>query len=152
LHSGSSASKAFIPSIQCNIIDKQPGNKAEANLTVESLGDYLGTTFTTTWPIRWTTTYNGSAEMAWEDVQYLNWNKQYQGWKPVPTGMVFIAPDSFRKSDSVMIDTSDDLKFPPGDKFCVKIVPHSPDVNDPTAPEYCNTKTGSGAAQFIKLE
>jgi hypothetical protein len=145
--------EAFIPSIQCNIIDKQPGNKVDANLTVDSLGDYLGTTFTTTWPIQWKTTYNGSAAMGWENVQYLNWNKQSQGWKEVPTGMVFIAPDSFEKSDSVMIDTSDDIKFPPGDKFCVRVVPHSPDVNgDHTSAEFCNTKTGSGAGQFIKLE
>ncbi len=141
---------AFIPEIQCNIIDKQAGNKGDANMTIDGLSDGLGVPFSTSWPIHWSTTYNGSVNSAWEEIKYQDVYKP--GWKNVPGAYIVIAPNSFEQPDTFIIDTSDDAKFQPGDKFCVQVWGHSQDVDIEPFAEYCNFKASSGAGQYIKLE
>jgi hypothetical protein len=152
--SNNATQNSFIPAIQCNVLEKRPEGMGDYNLSVYNLTDGLptGATFFTQWPIEWKTTYDGN-ESAVEEIKYMNVNIPSRGWQMVDYGWAFIPAKSFDKPDYLMISTTDDVKWPPGDQFCIQITATADDVNGAAmSNQWCRTKAGSGGTQYIKLE
>ena len=137
--------------VYCNAIAQGPGTHGYANFTISQPVAPVGE-FTTSLPIQWTTTYNSSPGSAYEMVQIAD-SSIGQTFQSIPGSYINIPPNVLERPDSYIIDTSDDVKYQPGDNFCVQIWGYSENVTGtPTSLQTCRKKAGSGAGQYIKLE
>jgi hypothetical protein len=153
----SGTQQAFIPAIQCNILQTRSQNKGDANLTVFGLEDNLAAPFTTQWPIQWKTTYNGT-DTAWAEIKYTLPNKPSLGERVVDSGWISFqglqgSTYTYEKVTPFTISTADDTKWPPGEQFCIQIRATAGDVNGESKSNMiCRTKQGTTQGQYIKLE
>lgn len=144
---------AFIPMIQCNVLQKQQG-VGEYNLSVHDLKDGLGAgdEIFTQWPIQWNTTYDGN-ETAVEEIKFMDLDIPSRGWQTIEFGWAFVPAKSVEEMEYHTISVTDDNKWPPGDQFCVQITATADDVNGaPMSNTICRTKSGTSFGQYIKLE